>query len=201
MKCLSGTLLLVFVMAVTLTSVSCRERDPYPPPVPRTAADAGQTNSPQAPRMEAVANLQPTEGNQVSGTVTFTEMERGVHVVGQLTGLPQAGPFGFHVHEVGDCSAPDATSAGGHYNPHGTPHGSPDAPAQLRHAGDLGNIVAREDGSAQYERIDHVLQLSGPDSIIGRSVLVHAHHDDLVSQPTGEAGARLACGVIESVSP
>jgi Cu-Zn family superoxide dismutase len=147
--------------------------------------------------VDASAELRPTEGNDVRGLVTFADAEDGVLVVAEVSGLAE-GMHGFHIHETGDCSAPDATSAGGHYNPTGAPHGAPDAPSDERHVGDLGNLEAGADGRARYERIDSVLPLSGPNSIIGKAVIVHAGQDDYTSQPTGDAGSRLACGVIEA---
>lgn len=144
----------------------------------------------------AVAQLEPTEGNEVQGTVRFTEVPGGVRIVADVTGLEE-GQHGFHVHENGDCSAPDAQSAGGHFAPQGSPHGAPTDPADQRHVGDLGNIEAGAMGSANYERIDNVISLSGPNSIVGKAVVVHANPDDLESQPSGDAGDRLACGVIE----
>jgi Cu-Zn family superoxide dismutase len=144
-------------------------------------------------RAEAIVVLMPTEGNDVAGTVTFTEVEGGVQVTADVTGLAP-GDHGFHVHQLGDCSAPDGTSAGGHFNPMGMEHGGPDA--DVRHVGDLGNITADESGHATYSRVDPMLSLSGETSIIGRAVIIHAGTDDLTSQPTGAAGARLACGVI-----
>lgn len=143
----------------------------------------------------AYAELQPTEGNDVHGTVTFTAAPGGVRVSASLMGLTE-GQHGFHVHETGDCSAPDASSAGGHFAPGGTPHGAPTDPSDQRHSGDLGNIEADASGNASYERVDEVMTLSGPNSIIGKAVVVHADPDDLESQPSGNAGARLACGVI-----
>ncbi|MFT3741729.1 MAG: superoxide dismutase family protein [Gammaproteobacteria bacterium] len=148
----------------------------------------------QAMLNQAVANVMPTAGNQVKGQVTFTPVKNGVKIVADFTGLTP-GLHGFHVHEKGDCSAPDAQSAGGHYNPTHLPHGAPQA--KQRHEGDLGNVMADAKGQAHYERIDAVIQLSGPDSIVGRSVIVHASTDDLHSQPAGNSGARVACGVIE----
>ena len=142
---------------------------------------------------KAVAKLAPTKGNDVVGTVTFTKVEGGVRVVAELTGL-KPGEHGFHIHEKGDCTAPDGTSAGGHFNPGKHPHAGPDAAE--RHAGDLGNITADAAGKAHYERVDKELKLTGDDSIIGRSVIVHEKVDDLKTQPTGNAGARVACGVI-----
>lgn len=141
----------------------------------------------------AVAVLHPTEGNEAGGVVTFTRTETGVEVVAEVEGLTP-GEHGFHIHEFGDCSAPDGTSAGGHFNPHGTEHGAPSG--SQRHVGDFGNISAGEAGIATYDRVDSLITFSGENSIIGRGVIVHAEEDDLVSQPTGAAGARVACGVI-----
>lgn len=142
---------------------------------------------------KAVAVLHPTDGNTVSGTVTFTNENGAVKVVADLSGL-KPGTHGFHIHEFGDCSAKDGTSAGGHFNPGAMPHGAPSD--KQRHAGDLGNIVADADGKAHVEVADSVLKLDGDMSIIGRGVIVHAAADDLKTQPTGNAGGRQACGVI-----
>jgi Cu-Zn family superoxide dismutase len=142
---------------------------------------------------KAVAVLHPTEGNEVRGIVWFTKEEGGVRVVAEIEGLTP-GKHGFHLHAYGDCSSPDGKSAGGHFNPEGKNHGSPDDAE--RHVGDLGNLEADESGKARYDRVDSHLSLAGPNSIIGRGVIVHAQADDLTSQPTGAAGARMACGVI-----
>ena len=150
-----------------------------------------------AQTMKATAELEPTEGNNVTGTVTFTSVDGGVQIVADLEGL-EPGKHGFHIHEKGDCSAPDAESAGGHFNPEGLPHGAPDNPAVQRHAGDLGNVEADEEGKAHYERTDQVISMEGENSIVGKAVIVHAQPDDLQSQPVGEAGSRLACGVIQA---
>jgi len=142
----------------------------------------------------AVANLAPTKGNQVTGAVHFTQQGELVLVEARVTGLTP-GPHGFHIHEKGNCTAPDATSAGGHFNPTGAGHGAPSASA--RHAGDLGNLVADATGAADYRAEIRGISLgTGEDSIIGRAVIVHADRDDLTSQPTGNAGARQACGLI-----
>ncbi len=142
---------------------------------------------------KAIAVLHPTEGNNVSGTVTFTRNGSSITVEAELEGLTP-GKHGFHIHEKGDCSAADATSAGGHFNPDGSDHGGP--ADEERHVGDLGNIEAGEDGNATLTLEDSVISFSGANSIIGRAVVVHAGEDDLTSQPTGDAGGRLACGVI-----
>lgn len=142
---------------------------------------------------KAVCVLHPTEGNKVSGTVTFTQTDNGVQVKADVQGL-SPGKHGFHVHQYGDCSAPDGTSAGGHFNPENKNHGGPDD--DVRHVGDLGNLEAGDNGTAQYEYTDSLISLNGPHSIVGRAIIVHAGEDDLTSQPTGNAGARVACGVI-----
>jgi Cu-Zn family superoxide dismutase len=123
----------------------------------------------------------------------FTVVDGGVRVVADLDGL-SPGKHGFHIHTYGDCTSADGTSAGGHFAPHGRPHGAPTDTE--RHVGDLGNVVADADGHAHYDRVDPIIALHGENSIIGRGVILHAGEDDLTSQPTGAAGARVACGVI-----
>jgi Cu-Zn family superoxide dismutase len=147
---------------------------------------------------KAVAVLSSTKGNSVSGTVTFTKVDGGVKIVADVTGLTP-GLHGFHIHEFGDCSAADATSAGGHFNPHHMQHGGPDA--AVRHAGDFGNLEADASGKAHYERVDTMISLEGADSIVGHGVIVHEKADDLKTQPTGNAGARVACGAIGVAKP
>jgi len=142
---------------------------------------------------KAVAVLHPTQGSSVEGKATFTTAASGVKVVVHVTGLTP-GKHGFHIHEFGDCSAADGTSAGGHYNPAGAPHAGPEG--SPRHVGDLGNVSADTQGKAAYDRTDRLVKLDGPDSVVGRGVIVHAGADDLATQPTGNAGARLACGVV-----
>ena len=141
----------------------------------------------------AIAVLHPTEGNMVSGVVTFTKENAGIRVVANIKGLSE-GKHGFHIHQYGDCSASDGTSAGGHFNPENVEHGGPDS--EVRHVGDLGNIEIDADSTGNYDRIDTVITFNGSHSIIGRAVVIHAGEDDLTSQPTGNAGARVACGVI-----
>lgn len=142
----------------------------------------------------ARATLAPTAGNKVAGTVTFVQKGDGVLVEARITGLAP-GLHGFHVHEKGNCTAPDGSSAGGHFNPAGMAHGGPTRPP--RHGGDLGNLEAGADGVAIYRaEVSGISLGTAEDSIIGRAVIVHEKPDDLVSQPTGNAGARLACGLI-----
>lgn len=142
---------------------------------------------------KAVCVVYPTQGNAVTGTITFTRVDGGVRVVADMQGLSK-GKHGIHIHECGDCSAADGTSAGGHFNPMGESHGAPmDA---MRHEGDMGNIEADDSGNAHLDYIDKSISLEGSATIIGRSVIVHEKEDDLKSQPTGNAGPRVACGVI-----
>ena len=143
----------------------------------------------------AVATLKPTQGNMVKGTIRFNEAPPQVRIVGDITGLPP-GKHGLHIHEKGDCSAPDASSAGGHFNPEKHMHGAPDAPEH--HMGDLGNITADAKGKAHVNLTVTFLTIAeDPNTIAGKGLIVHAQEDDLKSQPVGNAGARLACGVIQ----
>ncbi len=142
---------------------------------------------------KAIAVLHSTEGNSVTGTIRFEHTGEGIHVTGEVKGLTP-GKHGFHVHEFGDCSAPDATSAGGHFNPTNEAHGAPKAEAH--HIGDMGNVEADASGVAKVDMTLQFLSFDGPTSILGRGLIVHAGADDLKSQPTGDAGARVACAVI-----
>ena len=153
-----------------------------------TSGLVGATARAQTTQPSAIAVLSPTEGNDLQGTVTFNQTPEGVRVQANLTGLTAGTEHGFHVHQYGDCSASDGTSAGGHFNPHGADHAGPDAAS--RHVGDLGN------SEATYDRVDTQLAFEGESSIIGRAVIVHGGIDDLSSQPSGAAGPRIACGVI-----
>ena len=141
----------------------------------------------------ATAELRPASGSQVSGKVTFTQADDRVRITGQVSGHSQ-GAKGFHIHEKGDCSAADATSAGGHFNPHKMRHG---APGQ-GHGGDLGNLVFDAYGTATVDIMVSGISVSSdrPDGIIGRGLIVHAQQDDLKTDPTGNAGGRVACAVI-----
>jgi Cu-Zn family superoxide dismutase len=150
---------------------------------------------PMAPMQiqHAIAVVQPASGSSVHGTVTFEATEKGMHIVANIEGLTP-GKHGFHVHEFGDCSAADASSAGGHFNPEHKSHGG--MMDMERHAGDLGNLTADATGKAQLDWVNPMMSFSGPHSIIGRAVVVHANEDDLKTQPAGNSGLRLACGVI-----
>jgi Cu-Zn family superoxide dismutase len=143
----------------------------------------------------AVAVIHPTKGNKVHGIVRFASTAEGVQVTADLHGLPPSSTHGFHIHEYGDCSAPDASSAGGHYNPEHHHHAGPNV--AMRHAGDLGNIKADANGDAHLElTLDNITVDGSKNPILGRAVIVHQKADDLKSQPTGDAGGRIGCGVI-----
>jgi Cu-Zn family superoxide dismutase len=142
----------------------------------------------------ATATLSPASGSNVRGTVKFLQEKDGIRVEAEITGL-SPGKHGFHIHEKGDCSAPDASSAGGHFNPTGMPHAGPTE--HHRHVGDFGNLEADESGNAKYSRSFSDLKIAGETSILGKAVIVHAKADDLKTQPSGDAGGRVACGVIE----
>jgi Cu-Zn family superoxide dismutase len=144
---------------------------------------------------KAVCVLTPTKKSDghVQGTVTFTQTDAGVEISGEITGLTP-GKHGFHIHEFGDMSSADGMATGGHFNPEGHKHGGPhDAD---RHAGDFGNIEAGADGKATIKMTDKMISLSGPGTILGRALIVHAKEDDLKTQPSGNAGDRIGQGVI-----
>ncbi|MDO8862986.1 superoxide dismutase family protein [Haliea sp. E1-2-M8] len=167
----------------------------------RTSGEAPGDSQDAEPK-SALAQVRPTIHGKAEGTVTFALGEGGegdqeMWVTVDLEGL-EPGPHGIHIHEVGDCSADDASSAGGHFNPQDTSHGSPDAAE--RHAGDMGNIEADGDGRVDTELTFRGLALSGPTSILDRAVVIHLKKDDLESQPAGDAGDRVGCGVIRGES-
>lgn len=177
---------LVFISFVALTFLAC-------------GMLAGcDTQGFKYPKADAVAILMPTEGQMVSGVVTFIEVSGGVRIVADISGLAP-GSHGIHIHQYGDCRSGSGASAGGHFNPDHQPHGAPDAEA--RHAGDLGNIVADQNGNADLDLVSDKLSLQGDNGIIGRSAVVHALEDDFSRQPAGGSGERVACGVIGIAHP
>jgi Cu-Zn family superoxide dismutase len=144
----------------------------------------------------AVAALQPTSGNTTQGRVMFHQQGDQVWVHARVRGLKPNAEHGFHIHEKGDCSAGDGMSAGGHFNPTGQPHGPQGGP---RHAGDLPNLRSDANGMADARFSVTGLGIgSGAADIVGRGLIVHADPDDYKTQPTGNSGARLGCGVIEA---
>ena len=172
------------------------------------AAETADSYAAEHILVSATTELKPRSGTDVHGTVTFTETgikvgdtirEHQIVVAYDIQGLPPGAARGFHIHEYGDCSAPDASSAGGHFNPSGHDHGGPHD--EHKHAGDLGNVTANEQGRATGTLNVHpsTFTVAGNETnnIIGKSVIVHVAQDDYVSQPTGDAGPRAACGIIQ----
>lgn len=141
------------------------------------------------------AELEAKSGSKVTGTLKFNEYAPKVHITGIVSGLTP-GKHGIHVHTNGNCDSPDAMSAGGHYSPYGGRHNAPTSPD--RHLGDLGNIVAGPDGVAKVDLTVEgmTLALIGTNSIIDRAIVIHANEDDF-SDPTGNSGPRVACGIID----
>ena len=146
--------------------------------------------------LRATAQLQPTKGSKTFGEATFEQVADKVHVVIYVQGLKPGQDHGLHIHEVGDCSSGDGMSTKGHFNPFGKPHSHHGTPE--RHAGDLPPLKPGKDGRAKVDvRLDVITVGPGPASVIGRGLIVHADPDDFKTQPTGNAGARIACGVIQ----
>jgi Cu-Zn family superoxide dismutase len=187
--------LVLLVITGALVGAGCsREQEPV---AKESTATTVPAVAPATAAMVAVAQMQAREGLAISGSISFTQAEpdAAVAVAAHFEGAVE-GLHGLHVHDVGDCSADDFTSAGGHFNPAGVPHGGPEDAE--RHVGDLGNIECGEDGVCYLQIESDLLTVEvGPTSVIGRAVILHEKMDDLTSQPTGAAGSRLACGVIE----
>ncbi len=181
----------VSAIAVTLfaaTLAGCATTAPPPPPPPPAKTQ---------PFQFAMVNLAPASGTLVSGKLRVIAQADGVYLTGEIGGLGRGRTHAIHIHERGDCSAADASSAGGHFNPSGAAHGR--ASSGAHHAGDIDNLVANDAGVARVDAYVRGVTLGGggPTDIIRRAVIVHANADDYTTQPTGNAGARVACGVIE----
>jgi superoxide dismutase, Cu-Zn family len=164
-------------------------RNPAPPERETLFVDPG-ADEPMAVD-EVIAQLAPTRGSKTRGTVRFRETSDGLEVVADVTGLPK-GPHAFHVHIFGDCSAPDATSAGDHFHF----HGSSLAPDEHMITGNLGELTGDAAGKATHTGAIKDAAMHGKFSIVGRSVVIHEKGNDPTKTPDGGAGKRLACGVI-----
>ncbi len=164
---------------------------------PRAAPVAAVTTT--AVVGEAAVSLAPASGSLVSGRLTLTPVTGGLALRGEVGGFAPDSVHGFHIHEHGDCSAADASSAGGHFNPAAAPHGRMGA----HHAGDVDNLHADARGVARVDLVLSGLSLGdgATDDVLGRAFVVHANADDYQSQPAGNAGARIACGVIRATAP
>jgi superoxide dismutase, Cu-Zn family len=194
---------ILFTIALAVAASACGSKSkpaakPMPAPVAEPApAPVEPAPAPPPPPKQAKAELAPASKSKVKGTIEFKEVDDGVEVTANIEGL-KAGDHAYHVHEKGDCSAPDATSAGGHFNPNSHKHGSPDA--EEHHEGDFGNLTAGKDGKATKTfTMKGITLADGPTSIVGKGFIVHEKADDFKTQPTGNAGGRVACGVIQLV--
>lgn len=165
---------------------------------PREATPATVTGATVPLQQSAVIALAPASASLVSGRLTAMAMGGGIHITGEVGGLQRNSAHGLHVHETGDCGAADASSAGPHFNPAARPHGRPDAGAH--HAGDLPNVTAGPDGVARINIHVDGLTLGGAPAtnVLGRALVLHAQPDDYASQPAGNSGSRIACGVISA---
>jgi superoxide dismutase, Cu-Zn family len=191
------TVVIAMCAATLLAACGQNSEQPTPP-------DAGATGTPSTPAVAppsvagASAQLAPTQGNEANGSITLTPEAGGVRLTGSVQGLKPTGEFGFHIHEKGDCSAPDATSAGPHFNPTNAPHGNPEGGAH--HAGDMFNLKSDGQGVAKVDVLAQGVTLGGDvaTDVNARALVVHAKPDDYTSQPSGESGDRIACGVINA---
>jgi len=193
-----------FVLGLTLLLVACsREQPAGAPRAPdnTTAAPAEKSAEPAAAAPAAAAQIAPTQGNTVTGALALAPSAEGVHITGSIQGLKPDAEFGFHVHEKGDCTAPDASSAGGHFNPTQAQHGNPTGPTH--HAGDMLNLKSDAQGVAQVDATAVGTSLNGDPGtdIMGKAIVVHESPDDYATQPSGNSGKRVACGVIAAPSP
>ncbi len=204
---------------VVLLAVACAKNpetkeEPMPAPAPTAApaptggpagieSGSGTTGTTGTPGMggpagvstpgRAVAVLEPKSGSTTTGSVSFETVGEDVKVTIDVANAPE-GDHGVHIHETGDCSAPDAATAGGHFNPGGTEHGDHDS--KVKHPGDLGNVNVGKDGKGHKElTLKSIMLDQGPHKVSGLSVIVHTNKDDF-SQPAGNSGGRIACGVI-----
>ena len=150
------------------------------------------------PPSYVATTLQPTTGNTATGTVWFIADGGDVRIRGRVTGLKPNQEHGFHVHEKGDCSSGDAMSAGGHLNPSGKPHGPPSGE---HHAGDLPALKADGTGDRGRSTLECAASPAGRTEFAGKALVVHVSPDDYSTQPTGNSGARIACGVIAATPP
>jgi Cu-Zn family superoxide dismutase len=191
----------VLASLAALALAGCASAPPAsaPPPTAAPAPAPVATPPPAVPHAavsRAAANVAPASGSLVSGRLALAPMGEGVHISGDIGGLAPNSVHGFHIHETGDCSAADASSAGGHYNPAGMAHGR--ATDATHHAGDIDNLVADANGVAHVNAHVAGVALGGDPQrdILGRALVVHAAADDYRTQPSGASGARIACGVI-----
>jgi len=186
------------LVATSALLAGCGQRDN----TADTATAPGTPSAPMPPPADAVpaaagasVQLSPTQGHNASGTLSLAAEGDSVRLTGTLQGLSPNGEFGFHIHEKGDCSAPDASSAGAHFNPANAQHGNPQG--DTHHAGDMLNAKSDAQGAAMVDAVASGVSLDGqPNGVRGKAVVLHEKADDYSSQPAGNSGARIACGVI-----
>lgn len=181
--------LCVSVLSLAFLAAGCSKETH---PAESAKSEAGTT--PPVPAGGTIIEIVPRSSSSLSGTARFEPVDDGLRVVVQVVDAPP-GEHGVHIHEVGNCTAEDASSAGEHYNPDGHDHGRP---PDVRHLGDFGNLTVADDGTGKLEIVVQgaTLEPDHPHSFLGRSIIVHAAADD-GSQPSGNAGGRIGCGVIE----
>jgi Cu-Zn family superoxide dismutase len=206
--------LAALVVAIASVAAGCGKKDDVAPPgspaseapapagdspTVATATEPGTTPGSSAvgeTTSQAVVQLASTQGNTANGGLKISAAGTGVRISGMVQGLKPDSEFGFHFHEKGDCSAPDATSAGAHFNPTNQQHGSPQG--QPHHAGDMLNVKSDAQGVAEVsiDNADVSLHTGQPNDVVGKALVMHAKPDDYKTQPSGDSGDRIACGVI-----
>jgi len=199
---------LIFAASLLVCVAGCGQRSPEsadsassqvtpaasePAPVTETPMPPPEAQSP----VGAMAELKATQGNGVSGTLMLAPDAGGVHITGSIKGLPPGSTHGFHVHENGDCSAPDASSAGGHFNPSNEQHGNPESGGH--HRDGMPNITADAEGTAELDAVVSgvTLRTQEANDVVGKSIVIHEKADDYKTQPSGDSGKRIACGIIK----
>ena len=224
----NGSLGLAVVIAATLALAACkRDEETAPqtggvadsgspavaePAAPATSEDANESSVPatDTARPEnagtmatsgtgAIATLQPVGDTTANGRLLLTADANGVRITGSIVGLAPNAEHGFHVHEVGDCGGDGASNAGGHFNPTQQPHGNP-VGGTTHHAGDIPNLMSDAQGNASVEVVVPGLTLGdgGANDVMGKAIIVHEKRDDYATQPSGDSGARIACGTISA---
>lgn len=194
----------VCLVAIVALLAACGRNDDAPAAAdaPAPAGDSptvATTTEPTATAETTAAagvQLSPTQGNTANGGLKITAAGSGVKISGMVQGLTPDSEFGFHFHEKGDCSASDATSAGEHFNPTRQDHGNPQSTPH--HAGDLLNAKSDAQGVAEVslDNPDVSLQSGQTNDILGKALVMHAKPDDYKTQPSGNSGDRIACGVV-----
>jgi len=183
------------IVLVTVKPAASEQPRPHAQPHQKAHTDHVAADRPMA----AVCVLSSGKDGKVAGVIHLHESGDGVRVTGTVTGLTPNSTHAIHIHEFGDISAPDGMSAGSHYNPEGHDHGLP-GEAEHRHAGDMGNLKADGDGTAAIDQTFDNFTLAGENPVLGRAIVVHEKEDD-GGQPVGNAGGRIAFGVIGIASP